>query len=77
MHEHGISVPDDVSVVSKGNSVLSEFVTPQLTSICRDKFEVAQGAFSLMMDRLQDPAAPIRSIKTANHLIERESVKQL
>lgn len=77
MHENGIAVPDDVSIVCNGSGALSEFVTPQLTTVCRDKYEVAEAAFSLMMERLGDPLSPPRTVKTAAHMIERNSVKSI
>ena len=74
MHENGISVPNDVSLVCNGDSVISEFTTPRLTSICRDKTEIAKSAFTMMMERLSDSSLPARAIKTTNFIIERESV---
>ena len=75
MYENGIRVPCDVSVVTNGDSILSEFVTPSLTAICRDKKEIANAAFSLLFERLDNPSLPTRAIKTVNHIIERNSVK--
>lgn len=77
MHENGISVPDDISVISNGDSAISEFVAPRLTSICRDKTEIAKCAFTMMMERLKDSSLPARAVKTTNFIIERESVKKI
>lgn len=77
MHENGISVPDDVSVVCNGDNVVSEFVTPRLTAICRDKTEIAHQAFNMMTERLNDKNLPPRAFKTTNIIIERESVKKI
>ncbi|MBR5527417.1 MAG: LacI family DNA-binding transcriptional regulator [Clostridia bacterium] len=77
MIENGISVPDDVSVVCNGDNVVSEFVTPRLTAICRDKTEIAHRAFNMMTERLKDKNLPPRAFKTTNIIIERESVKKL
>lgn len=77
MNEHGISVPDDVSVICNGDSALSEFVSPRLTAICRDKIEVARAAFSLLFERLNGKDFPACAVKTNTHIIERESVKKI
>ena len=77
MNENGISVPQDISIVSNGDSVISEFVYPRLTSISRDKGEVAESAFKLMMERLENNDLPVRAIKTKIHIVKRDSVKQI
>lgn len=77
MHENAISVPDDVSLVCNGDNVVSEFVTPRLTAICRDKTEIAQQAFLMMTERLKNTNLPPKAFKTTNKIIERESVKKI
>lgn len=77
MHENGISVPDDVSVISNGDSQLCEFMTPRITAVCRDKEEIAKRAFSLMIERLGDRSLPARSVLVGDRIIERESVKRI
>ena len=77
MHENGISVPDDVSVVCNGDNAVSEFSTPRLTAICRDKTEIAEQAFLMMTERLKDNSLPVSSFKTTSFIIERESVKKI
>lgn len=77
MQENGISVPNDVSVVCNGDNVISEFSTPRLTAICRDKTEIAELAFSMMNERLKNSDAPVSSVKTKSFIIERESAKKI
>ena len=77
MFQNGISVPDDISIVCNGDSVLTEFVAPQLTAICRDKGEIAQCAFTLLMDRLNNPDLPLKNVRISDRIIERESVKRI
>lgn len=77
MHENGISVPDTVSVISNGDSQLCEFMTPRISVVCRDKDEIAERAFSLMMERLEDRGLPPRAILVGDRIIERESVKRI
>ena len=77
MNEKGIKVPDDISVVCNSDGVLAEFSYPRLTSVSRDKAEVAEKAFDLMMERLKDNSLPPRTVKTEIHIIERESVRNI
>lgn len=77
MQENGISIPDDVSVISNGDSPLCEFLMPRITVICRDKKRSVERAFSLMMERLKDPTIPRCSVRIEDHMIERESVKRI
>lgn len=77
MQENGISVPDDVSVICNGDNVVSEFSTPRLTAICRDKTEIAEQAFLMMTKRLKDNSLPASHFKTTNFIIERDSVKKI
>ena len=77
MHEKGVSVPDDLSVISNGDSQLCEFMTPRISVVCRDKEEIAKRAFSLMMERLGDKSLCPRSVLVGDRIIERESVKKI
>ena len=77
MQENGISIPNDVSVISNGDSPLCEFLMPRITVVCRDKKESAERAFSLMMERLKDPSAPRCSVQIEDHIIERDSVRRI
>ena len=77
MHENGISVPDDISIVCNADGMLSEFSTPPLTVIGRNKEEIAQHAFSVMMKRMEDSTLPIQHVRTPDHIIERSSVKHI
>lgn len=77
MSENNISVPDDVSLICNSDGMLSEFCIPQLTTIGRNKSEIAKCAFDLMMERLKDLSAPARSIKIKDQVVERSSVKRI
>lgn len=77
MSECGISVPKDISVISNGDSALNEFLNPAITAVCRDKRELAQCAFSLIMERLRHPELPPRAVETQCHILERASVRKL
>ena len=77
LHENKIYVPDDLSILCNSDGALSEFAIPRLTTIARDKSEIAKEAFLLMMDRLGDPSLPARVVKVRDKVIERDSVRRI
>ena len=77
MCENGIAVPDDMSILCNSDSMLAEFAIPQLTSIGRDKDEIARCAFSLLIERVNDTTLPVRAVRVSDKIIERHSVKRI
>lgn len=53
--EHGLRVPDDVSVVGFDNNLISSYLTPPLTTIAFDfDFQVQLG-FQFLFEQIRDP----------------------
>jgi LacI family transcriptional regulator, galactose operon repressor len=52
----GLTVPDDVSVVSFDDSELAAWLRPQLTSICLPHYELGWRSVELLLGPAQDPA---------------------
>ena len=77
LHEAGIIVPNDVSIIVNGNGLPCELAIPTLTVIGRDKAEVAREATKLLLWRIQHPKEPIRKTVLRDYLIERNSVKRI
>jgi LacI family transcriptional regulator len=75
MYEHGIKVPDDVSIVANENGLPCEVTTPTITVIGRDKKEIAFEATAMMMERINNPEIGLQSLMVQDYLIERKSVK--
>lgn len=55
---HGLSVPDDVSVVSFDDDVLATWLRPQLTTIALPHYELGRAAIDALVDVLQPDSAP-------------------
>ncbi|WP_274364372.1 LacI family DNA-binding transcriptional regulator [Paenibacillus thermotolerans] len=73
----GISVPDQVSLVSFDNTELSRNCTPPLTTIDISKREFAQKSFQQMLWRLNNMTGEPQRIYIHTKLIERNSVVTL
>jgi len=76
--DSGLSVPDDVSVVSFDDDVLASWMRPQLTTVALPHYELGRAAVELLLDS----AGHETDGKSAVHRIpmplrERESVRQL
>lgn len=55
--DHGLAVPDDLSVVGFDNSPLSEFAYVNLTTI-HQPAELGAAAVDMLIDRITDPSRP-------------------
>ncbi len=74
LHEQGIRVPEDLSIVVNGNGLPCELAIPTLTVIGRDKAEVASEATKMLLWRIQHPDEPFRTVVLRDYVIERNSV---
>jgi LacI family transcriptional regulator len=73
----GISVPDQVSIISFDNTDLSQTVVPALTSMNISKHDFASEAVNLMLWRIKHSGEQSKNIYLKSRLIERDSVSQL
>jgi LacI family transcriptional regulator len=77
--EQGLSLPDDVSVVSFDDDVLATWLRPQLTTIALPHYELGRAAIDALVDTLQ-PSAGAPSLpqirRIAMPVRERGSVRQ-
>jgi LacI family transcriptional regulator len=74
--EHGIRVPDDISVTGFDNIRWTDLVTPRLTTIAQPVGAIGARAVELMLERLAgEKIAAARTVFDVQ-LIERDSVKR-
>ena len=71
----GLSVPDDLSVISYENSYASAYMVPPHTTIAQDFARLAEFAVNLALDALDGHSVSDRHIEVPNSFIERDSVK--
>ncbi|MBS1370605.1 MAG: substrate-binding domain-containing protein [Lentisphaeria bacterium] len=74
--EHGIRIPDDVSIIGYGNDRSSGYFTPHLTTISGRQRECA-AKLAAAIDRLFEGSGELIDISVPPTLVERNSVKDL
>ncbi len=62
LRERGIDVPNEVAIASFSGTILSTIVTPQLTTIEPPLHQMGVESAKLILERIKDHNAPIRSI---------------
>ena len=76
LQKRNISVPDDISVISIDDIILSSVIYPSLTTVSIDKEQVGSSAIDILMNLINNQETS-SVLVTANTVIVRESVKSL
>lgn len=76
LDRYGIRVPDDVSVIGHDCSLMSEYVTPKLTTILHLKADLGMIAAENLIRLIKNPRFDANRI-IEPRIIERESVREL
>ena len=74
--EKGMRVPEDVSIVSYESTVLGSHAIPPLTTVNIHKEEMGAIAARMILNRIQNPDAPLARYKLDPELVIRNSVKR-
>lgn len=77
LDELGIRVPEDISIVSFNNVLLSEMSKPPLTSVDINIFDLGFQASKNLIQRIENSNEPTKRIIISHKLIERLSCSQL
>lgn len=72
-----ISIPDDISVISYGNTIQTQTYTPSITVINYDFALMGEQLADLLIHKLDRPFSKPGKIMNKPELIKRESVKKL
>ena len=73
----GLSIPEDLSIVSFNNSLFSGLNTPQLTTIDVNSFQLGIEAASQIINHIENPNLLATRIIVPHYLIERKSCKKI
>jgi len=77
LHEKGMKVPDDMSVIGSGNTEISELTISPLTTLELNIDYACEVAVELLLKRINKPDKPYENITINSNLIERHSVKSI
>ena len=76
LQKRKVAVPDDISVISIDDIILSNQIYPSLTTVAIDKEQIGSSAIDILMD-LINGKTPESVIVTSNNIVVRESVKRV
>ena len=71
--EIGLSIPEDLSIVSFNNSLFARLASTQLTSVDINSFQLGAEAATQMINHIEDPGLPATKILVPHHMVERDS----
>lgn len=77
LYKEGITVPNDISVVSFDGTAYSKYATPQITSMRQDVFEKATAIMTLMVENIEKNNQKEQSKEIKTVLVEGGSVKNI
>ena len=72
----GIKVPDDMSIVGLDNILLTEIISPALTTIELERYRIGKTAMELLLNRIRNKKLPKQTCIFKTKLIVRESTAQ-
>lgn len=70
----GLTIPDELSLVSFDDAPWMSMVAPGVTAIAQDVVTIGETAVDLLLERLAIPSAPARTVIVPARLVERESM---
>ncbi|MCD6345918.1 MAG: substrate-binding domain-containing protein, partial [Bacteroidales bacterium] len=78
LHELGIRVPQEVSLIGFSNSLISQVTNPTLTTIDQHGYQIGQTSIQLLLDRIMrnHGEQPFIHQVIKTDLIVRESTKK-
>ncbi|MEM8857711.1 MAG: LacI family DNA-binding transcriptional regulator [Chloroflexota bacterium] len=68
-----LAVPQDISVIGFDNIQIASMVTPAMSSIHVDKYEMGRLAFERIFELIQDESKNTKTIRMQTELVDRES----
>jgi DNA-binding LacI/PurR family transcriptional regulator len=77
LHEAGISVPGEVSVMGFNDMPLIDMLTVSLTTVRSDFYSMGRLAGEFLFKLMENPAEPLPSIMVEPELVLRETTRQL
>lgn len=77
LRDHGISVPDDISIVGFDDNIYSRFCRPAITTVHQSASEKGELAVKSLMEQLQGKSIQQNWVVLPVKLVERDTVRDL
>ncbi|MDG3085764.1 substrate-binding domain-containing protein [Vibrio hannami] len=76
-NKHGISVPEDISIIGYDDVYISSFMVPPLTTIHQPKYRLGKAAVDTLLQRIENKGEALEVLPLEPTLVVRDSVKVL
>jgi DNA-binding LacI/PurR family transcriptional regulator len=73
----GLKIPDDISLAGFDDVEVSAYCNPPLTTVKVPAYEIGQMAMKILMETVDNPAAPVRQYCLDTSVIVRNSCREL
>ena len=73
----GLSIPQDLSIISFNNSLLAQLTTPQLTSVDVNSLQLGYEAASQIVNHAENPNLMASKIVVPHRIVERDSCRKI
>lgn len=78
LKEYGLSIPEDISVAGFDGLLLSQIISPKLTTVKQDTVSIGTSAANLLIEAIEESKTFIpRSIMIPGYVLEGESVADI
>jgi LacI family transcriptional regulator len=69
----GLSIPDDIAFVGFDEPAYADLFSPRLTSVVQPAFDVGRQGMRLLLRRIRERDAPVRTVRLMPRIAHRES----
>lgn len=76
LHERGVRVPEDISVMGMDNIALARMISPALTTVDQYPFEAGLRAANALLDAVTTGRKPEKTIEIEPRIVNRASVQE-
>lgn len=75
--DHGISVPDQISITGFDDNSFSRLIRPHLTTVHQEVFQKGQAAVCMLLKLIKNESVPVADVRLPISLTIRNSVRKL
>jgi LacI family transcriptional regulator len=73
LNEHGIAIPNTVSIVSINNISVAKYVSPPLTTFHIDMREICKNGIQLLLEQVVEKRKLVKTLYIGSELVVRKS----